>query len=350
MIGLTLKLSTGAALILGLATVAAEPPAPKSTVDPIATYEEREAHGFKVMLSKQLPNGNAIFRSVESRLKDIVRVVPAAHLRFLRDVTVWIVSGDDGKLPASIFENTAAFYVRPDRERDPFEYGLPNETEGGVVIFGDRFLSGRMERWAAETVPGWLLHEMAHALHDRVLGFDYPPVKSAYRKAMDRRLYDEVDTHVFHDLGQFRIERRPAYARTNHCEYFAELSIAYLNLPTEYYPFTRDDLADHDPGGYALMDGFWRPVKCKIVNEFPFPVSIDRLAESRRRFRLCDLMPGKETAFDWFEGMSLVAMDQRDGRSYRANRPDNGGRTWRLAPETTSYYVDLSTFLRKSSR
>src|SRR5439155_19205815 len=38
-----------------------------------------------------------------------------------------------------------------------------------------------------------LLHEMAHAVHHRLLGWQRPDVRAAYQQAMDRKLYVEVN-------------------------------------------------------------------------------------------------------------------------------------------------------------
>jgi hypothetical protein len=93
-----------------------------------------------------------------------------------------------------------------------------------------------------------LLHELVHAVHHLGLGFDNATVRFAYQQAMDRRLYDKVK-----DL--YGREAR-AYAATSAAEYFAELSCAYLDR-CSYYPFTRDELRDHDPTGYQLMESVW---------------------------------------------------------------------------------------------
>jgi hypothetical protein len=153
---------------------------------------------------------------------------------------------------------------------------------------------------------------------------------------MDRKLYDAVDTRECQADGGFVTRRRPAYARTDHMEYFAELSVAYLNLRDLSYPFTRDDLWDHDPAGYVLMDSFWCSIRSSVVNEFPVPASVDRVAETGRRFRLFDLLPGREKAFDGWEGMSLVATDLLDGAEYRLGKPERNGKRWRLSPGTTT--------------
>src|SRR5207248_1945306 len=95
-----------------------------------------------------------------------------------------------------------------------------------------------------------LLHELVHAIHDKcvTLGFNNPEIRTAYRQAMDRKLYDKVE----HVSG----EMRRAYAATSEAEYFAEISCAYLDR-CNYFPFTRDDLKGHDPTGYKLMEQIW---------------------------------------------------------------------------------------------
>jgi len=93
------------------------------------------------------------------------------------------------------------------------------------------------------------LHEMAHAVHHRLLGFDAPEVLTAFQQAVDRKLYDDVWD---------RTNRRGrAYARTNANEYFAEISCAYLDS-CHFYPFTYSDLRSHDPTGFALAESVWK--------------------------------------------------------------------------------------------
>src|SRR5581483_9932341 len=51
-----------------------------------------------------------------------------------------------------------------------------------------------------------ILHEMTHAVHDQLIGFENPNIKFAYKQAMERKLYDPA-----------------MYAATNEMEFFAEL-------------------------------------------------------------------------------------------------------------------------------
>ncbi len=98
--------------------------------------------------------------------------------------------------------------------------------------------------------PAVILHELAHAYHDQVLGFDDPGILKAYNEAMKKGLYDKAllytGEHVKH------------YATTDHKEYFAETTEAYF-YKNDFYPFVRAELAIHDPLGYAEVKRVWKP-------------------------------------------------------------------------------------------
>ena len=96
--------------------------------------------------------------------------------------------------------------------------------------------------------PAVILHELAHAYHDQVLGFDHAGIIQTYESAMEARIYDDV----LLDTG----ERVPHYATTNHKEYFAEATEAYF-YRNDFYPFVRAELYEHDPKGHALMVEIW---------------------------------------------------------------------------------------------
>jgi len=48
----------------------------------------------------------------------------------------------------------------------------------------------------------------------------------------------------------------PAYAVTNHKEYFAELTEALFST-NDVFPYTREELAGHDPKGMAVLRRVW---------------------------------------------------------------------------------------------
>jgi hypothetical protein len=94
-----------------------------------------------------------------------------------------------------------------------------------------------------------LLHELAHAVHNQLLGRNNTVIKAAYQQAMARGLYDEAK-------DVYGRVRKPTYASKNEREYFAEISCAYLDK-LHYFPFTPEDLKQHDPVGYKVMEQCW---------------------------------------------------------------------------------------------
>ncbi len=106
--------------------------------------------------------------------------------------------------------------------------------------------------WTELNQPFMVMHEMAHAYHDRVLGFSYAPITQAYSNAMQNGLYDWVLYHAGNGVYYYR----EAYATTNEKEYFAELTEAYLG-ENDFYPFIREELEMHDPIAYDLLVNIW---------------------------------------------------------------------------------------------
>jgi len=100
--------------------------------------------------------------------------------------------------------------------------------------------------------PAVILHELAHAYHDQVLGFDEPRLRENYKKAMDEGLYDKVllftGEHVRH------------YAATDHKEYFAEGTESYF-YRNDFYPFVAAELKEHDPRLYKVLEEIWGPLR-----------------------------------------------------------------------------------------
>jgi hypothetical protein len=99
--------------------------------------------------------------------------------------------------------------------------------------------------------PCVMLHELAHAYHDQVLDFEHPAVKGCYDKAKDAGLYKSVLHIDGHD--------REHYALSNHKEFFAEMTEAYVRT-NDFYPFVRSELKRHDPETYRLLESIWGPI------------------------------------------------------------------------------------------
>lgn len=98
--------------------------------------------------------------------------------------------------------------------------------------------------------PMVILHELAHGYHDEFVaeGYANKRILEAYNHAMDKGLYDKVQTYQGDTVR--------AYAATNQMEYFAEATEAYF-YRNDFYPFLNVELKDHDPAGHALMVEVW---------------------------------------------------------------------------------------------
>ncbi|MEL7124564.1 MAG: T9SS type A sorting domain-containing protein, partial [Bacteroidota bacterium] len=130
--------------------------------------------------------------------------------------------------------------------------------------------------WSNQNQPSMVIHEMAHAYHDRVLGFDYNPIIKAFENAITFELYNSVSYHAGNDV----YFNQQAYATTNELEYFAELTEAYLG-ENDFFPFFRDQIEDHDEEGYKVVRDVWQFGTTSTSEEalsapirvFPNPVS-----------------------------------------------------------------------------
>ncbi len=102
------------------------------------------------------------------------------------------------------------------------------------------------QQWAKH--PYVILHELAHAYHDQVLDFENAEIIDAFESAKKEAIYDKVLSHSSRQVRH--------YALSNHKEYFAESTEAYLGV-NDFYPFVRAELKQHDPRMYQLLEKIW---------------------------------------------------------------------------------------------
>jgi hypothetical protein len=99
--------------------------------------------------------------------------------------------------------------------------------------------------------PMVILHELAHAYHDQVLGFDEPRILRAYEafkksgRGEQALLYDGTKTRH--------------YGLTDQKEFFAEMTEAYFGM-NDFFPFNRAELMTAEPEIFELMQAIWGPV------------------------------------------------------------------------------------------
>jgi hypothetical protein len=234
-------MSTTFALVLSACMLAADQPTSGGTAyDPTDHYETRQVEGWTVHVNKDLLTDHAdtaaaAMRLLEVKLYDITRVVPAPAVAELRKVPLWLgVKDRHGKHPCACYH--------PDVSWLQANGYNPDKAKAVDIANAATFL-----RWTHEQ-PWMVLHELAHAYHNRVLGFDNADVRSAYDKAVAGKKYESV-MHWNGDMVRH-------YALNNDQEYFAETTEAYFGV-NDFYPFNRPELKAVDPDGYALMQKAW---------------------------------------------------------------------------------------------
>jgi hypothetical protein len=182
-----------------------------------------------------------VVTALDQDLEKIARIVPPPALAALRTRTIWIERESD--ITADTFTGRGMTF-HPSRDWLA-EHGILSDKAGGIEISNARdYLEWRRHQ------PFMVLHELAHAYH-WLLGFDRPDVVATYQAAQAAGRYEEVD-YVLAPAG----EKRRAYALSNPKEYFAELSEAYFGR-NDFFPFTRGDLREYDPAGFALIERLW---------------------------------------------------------------------------------------------
>ena len=203
---------------------------------PTSQYETRTIVEWTVRVNKDLGEaGTAPLALLEEKLREVVRRVPARPLAELRKVPIWLGVND-------YVEKRACYHPNAGWLKD---HGL-NVDKAKAVEIGCAAEFPRMIR----DQPMMVLHELAHAYHDRVLTFDHAEIRAAFAKAKEAGIYDSVPRRGG--------TREKAYAVSNHHEYFAEASEAWFGQ-NDFYPFVRDELREHDPALFKILEKIWAP-------------------------------------------------------------------------------------------
>jgi dipeptidyl-peptidase-4 len=178
-----------------------------------------------------------MLRLLDGQLKRVTTQVPAPALVRLRAVPIWINPPYPDTRPTAEYHPNPAWLKA--HGRDPALAKAIELTNTAIFPAENR------------RMPSLLLHELAHAYHDQVLGFDDPDLRAAYEQARQSGRYD----HVKRFTGKTLVTDR-AYALTNPKEYFAELSEAFFGR-NDFAPFDREELRRMDPEGFAVVARKW---------------------------------------------------------------------------------------------
>ncbi len=199
-------------------------------------YVAREVRGWNVQVERGLErgaNGKAVLELLDHKLFDIERAVPSAALTKLRAVTVWL-SESNAVTPCMCYHPSAVWLK---------EHGFDERKARGVEIAN----AATFLDWSKQQ-PAMVLHELAHAYHHQVLGYDDASVRAAFEHATASGAYDDV---LYCDGS-----RKKAYALNNDTEFFAELSEAWFGT-NDFFPFVQAEVLASDPTSAAMLRKAW---------------------------------------------------------------------------------------------
>ncbi len=206
-------------------------------------HEVHEIEGWTVPVDRRLlegkgrETGNKALALLRSRLADIVLIVPSDKVTKLREVPIWL-DLSHGEL-TSMQYHPSAEWLRNN--------GYSPAMEKAVHIpVAARFTEARHQH----TQPWSVLHELAHAYHDRVIGFDDPRVMAVWEKYVA----SGRGTFALHVSGR----SVPHYGLTNQKEFFAEMTEAYFGR-NDFTPFVYGQIKRDEPDTHALLLEIWGP-------------------------------------------------------------------------------------------
>jgi hypothetical protein len=205
---------------------------------------EKEIEGWSIKVDPQLlakeneETATQAFTALANHLQRVKYIVPKDRCEQLQKLPIWI----------ELKGNLKSMQYHPDRG-----WLLANKHDPRLVKHVHIPQAKALyepHTWAKH--PYVVLHELAHAYHDQVLSFDNADVIAAYDRAQEAKLYEEVLLYTGKKVKH--------YGLTNHKEYFAESTEAYLGV-NDFYPFVRAELNAHDPKMFELLEKIWGVVK-----------------------------------------------------------------------------------------
>lgn len=201
--------------------------------------EKRIIEGWTVNVRVELLQQNKeqtqkALELMAKQFKTIKRAVPKDAVKWLQTIPVWISPEYPGIVPRAEY-HPGAQWLR-ENGRDPI-------MAKGIEVTNVRIFEAECKR-----MPIFLLHELAHAYHDQVLGFSDKRVITAFEHAMASHRYDHVERWD----GKYL----KAYAMSDPMEYFAEGTESYFGK-NDFYPFNRKQLEEADPELDKLMGEVW---------------------------------------------------------------------------------------------
>ena len=206
---------------------------------------KRDIEGWTVHVEPALLDGEhkeegaKALTMLANHLQRIKILVPAGPLQKMQALEIWI-EHDHPKLKSMQYHPSRDWLVN--NGHDPRLAKKVHITQARELLSRGQMLKH----------PAVVLHELAHAYHDQVLGFDHPEIIEVFKKAKAAGSYEKVLLYTG--------EKVKHYALTDHKEYFAEGTEAYF-YRNDFYPFVRAELKEHDPALHDLLEKIWGPAR-----------------------------------------------------------------------------------------
>ncbi len=202
---------------------------------------ERDVEGWTVHIDERLLTGadkalgEHALRLLANRLYDIKLVVPPDKVARLQKVPIWLDYAH-GKLRPAQYHPSAAWL-----KQQGYATALAKCVHIPVAASFASTEHQRVQPWS-------VLHELAHAYHDQVLGFDHAEIRAAWERFCASGKYEST----LHISGKkFR-----HYGLTDPKEFFAEMTEAYFGQ-NDFFPFNRAELQQEEPAIYELLTTIW---------------------------------------------------------------------------------------------
>lgn len=204
-------------------------------------HETRTIEGWTVRVDQRLLNGEPKAKGekalsvLQSKLVAITILVPEKALKELQKVVIQM-DLDHGKLRAMQYHPSADWLKNN---------GYSEQLARCVHI---PQVEGLLSPSSNRRMPLVILHELAHAYHDQVLGFEEKRILAASKQFRDSGKYESIPTYC----GQ----RGKHYGLTDHKEFFAEMTESYFGS-NDFFPFVAGELKQEEPAFYQLMEDIW---------------------------------------------------------------------------------------------
>ncbi len=204
----------------------------------------RQMEGWTVRVDDRLlsspheEEGKRALRFLENKLSDIKAVVAPEPLAKLMAVPI-ILDLSHGKLGSMQYHPSADWLK-----------GNGYSTDLAKCVHIPEVADLVTSRNINEQ-PWVVLHELAHAYHDQVLGFEEPRILKAYENFKKSGRGEKA---LLYDGSRVR-----HYGLTDQKEFFAEMTESYFGLD-DFFPFNRAELMTAEPEIYELMQTIWGPI------------------------------------------------------------------------------------------